>query len=752
MARTQCVFCLLERDFAILESRSVVAEMLREEHGHCFLEAVIVDERRAIRRRVSKNAVLHVRSEEADERLVLARRHVIEHRLDGIVVRAREVNHLLVEHVAELLLRHRVDRALLLRRSASRAAVREAGLFEVAMHTALIFAEVRCEVAAMLECFCELVRRLRVIDAVLAVFRVVVRHVVDELLVVVEVEIFAIIALDAAVVVIFACELAVAAVALVRQLCPDEVGREPRVLRDSRSDVTNRQARKISRRSAAIIGRFILRRHAVARLDDFRRLEPPHVIVVATLHNLLLRRRIADVAAITVCQHDMVVVAVDDDIARFEVVRVERDDLVARVADECIDVDNALAEFVRKERVVACANLRDRLDAAVCTVLHVLSHEILCRVHDICTSTSLCTARCACCLRRLHRDSSVRHIDALRLELVAIPLRVLLRVKLRNINTVSRRHIVILARELCRFYRVNVRVRYSRRRDRLRPRDRAAICRSHSRKARVPCTASRTEDAHRERAHSGGTSRLHLILRRVPERAIRLAAVLVLELLLCHLLHILAEHIGRSIENVRRNSTLPAALPKAAERVAAEDSTIEAGREHINRQLFADHTVHLAEDLRVREPLILQVIVDTTCIDSSFKWAARQRIASEVIRARLHKIRSNSTASSRHSHALQKTACAASECAADTNLRCQGTGHYKRNRATSPIKNISHEAARIRQVVRVSESLQDTFVLVSVQCTKLLLHVICTVIPVSAVVDEPVTKTVPPRVGVNFAL
>ena len=93
------------------------------------------------------------------------------------------------------------------------------------MHTALVFAEVCRKVATVLKRLGELVRRLCIIDAILTVFRIVVRHVIDELLVVIEVEIFAISALDTAVVVIFTCELAVAAVALVRQLCPDEVGR-----------------------------------------------------------------------------------------------------------------------------------------------------------------------------------------------------------------------------------------------------------------------------------------------------------------------------------------------------------------------------------------------------------------------------------------------------------------------------------------------------------------------------------------------
>ena len=365
----------------------------------------------------------------------------------------------------------------------------------------------------------------------------------------------------------------------------------------------------------------------------------------------------------------MVVVAVDDDIARFEVVRVERDDLVARVADECIDVDNALAEFVSKERVVACANLRDRLDTAVCTVFHVLSHEILCRVHDICTSTSLCTARRACCLRRLHRDSSVWHVDALRLELVAVPLRVLLRVEIRHIDAVSRWHIVVLACELCRCYRVDVRVRHSGRRDRFRPRYRAAICRSHSRAAGVSYTTSRAKQAHRQRANSRSATGLHLVLGRVPERAVWLAAVLVLELLLRHLLHILTEHISRSIEDICRDSTLPAALPESAERVAAEHRAIEARREHIHRQLFANHIVHLAEDFRVREALILQIVVDTARVYCCFERATRQSIARKIVCARLHKVRSYRTASRRHAKTFQEAASPASESAADTNLR-----------------------------------------------------------------------------------
>ena len=82
------------------------------------------------------------------------------------------------------------------------------------MHAAFVFAEVCRKVAAVLKGFGELVRRLCVIDAVLAVFRVVLRHVINELLVVIEVEIFAIIALDTAVIVIFYGELAFAAITL----------------------------------------------------------------------------------------------------------------------------------------------------------------------------------------------------------------------------------------------------------------------------------------------------------------------------------------------------------------------------------------------------------------------------------------------------------------------------------------------------------------------------------------------------------
>ena len=82
------------------------------------------------------------------------------------------------------------------------------------MHTALVFTEVCRKVATVLKRFGELVRRLRIIDAILAVFRVVLRHVINELLVVIEVEIFAIITLDTAVVVIFYGELAFAAIAL----------------------------------------------------------------------------------------------------------------------------------------------------------------------------------------------------------------------------------------------------------------------------------------------------------------------------------------------------------------------------------------------------------------------------------------------------------------------------------------------------------------------------------------------------------
>lgn len=142
----------------------------------------------------------------------------------------------------------------------------------IAMHTALILSEVCREVAAILKRVGELVHRLRIIDAVLAGLRVVVQHVVDELPVVVEVEIFAIYTLDAAIVMILACELAVTAVALVGQLRSDEVGRESRVLRDRRSDIVDRQARQVGRRSAAVIGCLlrVLCCHAVARLNDLR--------------------------------------------------------------------------------------------------------------------------------------------------------------------------------------------------------------------------------------------------------------------------------------------------------------------------------------------------------------------------------------------------------------------------------------------------------------------------------------------------
>ena len=296
----------------------------------------------------------------------------------------------------------------------------------------------------------------------------------------------------------------------------------------------------------------------------------------------------------------MVIISIDEDIACLHICRVERNDCIACITDKCIDVDDALVEFVCEERIVAIANLRDRFDTSIRTILHVLAHEILSRVHNIHASARFCAIR----LITL-RDIRVRNIEALCRRLLVKPLYILVRIEARHINAISRRHIVILTLELCCRHRVNVRVRHSRWRHRFRPRYRAAIYCAHSRAVRMSYTTSRTKYAHWQRAHGRSATGLHLVLSRIEERAIRLATVLILYLLLRHLLHVLAEHIGRSIESICRNSTLPAALPKAAERIAAENSTVKAGREHIYRQFLTNHTIHLAEDFRVREPLIL---------------------------------------------------------------------------------------------------------------------------------------------------
>ena len=265
-------------------------------------------------------------------------------------------------------------------------------------------------------------------------------------------------------------------------------------------------------------------------------------------------------------------------------------------------------------------------------------------------------------------------------------------------------------------------------------------------------TTSRTKHAHWQRAHSGGAACLHLVLCWIEERAIRLAAVLVLYLLLRHLLHVLAEHIGRSIENIRRNSTLPAALPESAERVAAEHRAIEAGREHIHRQFFANHTIHLAEDFRVRESLILQIIVDAARVDSCFKWAARQRIASKVIRARLYKVRGDGLTETACAHAFKCTASTASQPATDANLWCKHTGGDERSRAAKAVEDIRCEAARIRQIVRISQALSKSLVLVFVQRAVLLLDGVSLIVQILTVIDEPITKPIPPRIGVDFSL
>ena len=98
--------------------------------------------------------------------------------------------------------------------AAKHGVLRESSLLKIAMHTALVFAEVCRKVATVLKRLGELVRRLCIIDAILAVFWIVVRHVIDELLVVIKVEIVAVLAFNTAVIVIFYGELAFAAIAL----------------------------------------------------------------------------------------------------------------------------------------------------------------------------------------------------------------------------------------------------------------------------------------------------------------------------------------------------------------------------------------------------------------------------------------------------------------------------------------------------------------------------------------------------------
>ena len=86
---------------------------------------------------------------------------------------------------------------------------------------------------------------------------------------------------------------------------------------------------------------------------------------------------------------------------------------------------------------------------------------------------------------------------------------------------------------------------------------------------------NRSKEACGQRAHSGGTACLHFIFCRIPKRAIFLATVLVLKLLLRHLLHVLAEHVSRSIEGVRRDCAFQA--PKSTTSTTSQPPTPTSG-------------------------------------------------------------------------------------------------------------------------------------------------------------------------------
>ena len=79
----------------------------------------------------------------------------------------------------------------------------------------------------------------------------------------------------------------------------------------------------------------------------------------------------------------MIIVTVDDDVSCLHIGGVERNDIVSSVLDKCIDIDDALAEFVSEEGVVVRADLRDCFDTAVLAVVHALSHVTLSCGEDV---------------------------------------------------------------------------------------------------------------------------------------------------------------------------------------------------------------------------------------------------------------------------------------------------------------------------------------------------------------------------------
>ena len=133
----------------------------------------------------------------------------------------------------------------------------------------------------------------------------------------------------------------------------------------------------------------------------------------------------------------MIVITVDNDIARLHVGSIERNNAVTRVLDERIDIDDAPAELVCEEGVVVGANLRDGFDTAILTVVHALPHVVLRGSENVCSRLArlpfwrgnlrradICIAEADRCklrvrLRLLCADSV---IDSLRLSVLRLPI------------------------------------------------------------------------------------------------------------------------------------------------------------------------------------------------------------------------------------------------------------------------------------------------------------------------------------------